>query len=67
MEGPYNIKNLENQRLEVGTVQQPFFLPYNDRTTPYNDRTNPISLCNFAAKFATYDENVSVFDEIVTL
>ena len=25
MEGPYNIKNLENQRLEVGTVQQPFF------------------------------------------
>ena len=25
MEGPYQIKNLENQRQEVGTVQQPFF------------------------------------------
>ena len=31
------------------------------------DLENPISLCNFAGKFASYDENVVLFDEITNL
>ena len=50
MNGPYQIKNLENKRENIGTIESHW-----------------ISLCNFAGKFASYDENVVLFDEITNL
>ena len=31
------------------------------------DLENPVSLCNFAGKFAAYDENVTLFAELTQL
>ena len=55
MESPYEIPNLENQKNDVGTCQKPMFCEENN----FDD---PVHLCNFAAKFANYDETASVFE-----
>jgi len=47
---PYEIPNLENQKNDMGTCTKPFFYHVNSH------------LCNFAAKFANYDETASVFE-----